>query len=260
MTRWTAVHASICVLCYYRCHLPSGKVLWLCPEHQKLPRVTVLQDSNMDTESGTQSTSSEAAKAVSENDVKPELPEVTLLRELQKLGDKEAKQPELEDEQTKSNLGATLVRRTGNKHCCFPKHENLPSFLLCCSHEHDSVMLYCLLSFSGDKLKDADRKNGKEVKVVPTLKPTPEDLKESQDKARKMNELLEAHLASKEQCPLSVAQEQKLKIIQQTTAQNMAANGTDIRNSKACTILWYLILQLLVPSPLKYNNVRDSLL
>ena len=24
-----------------RCHLPSGKTLWLCPEHQKLPRITV---------------------------------------------------------------------------------------------------------------------------------------------------------------------------------------------------------------------------
>ena len=25
-----------------RCHLPSGKVVWLCPEHQKTDRVTVL--------------------------------------------------------------------------------------------------------------------------------------------------------------------------------------------------------------------------
>ncbi len=28
-------------LCY-RCHLPSGKVVWLCPDHQKGERVTVL--------------------------------------------------------------------------------------------------------------------------------------------------------------------------------------------------------------------------
>ena len=27
-----------------RCYLPSGKTLWLCSEHQKLPRVTVLDD------------------------------------------------------------------------------------------------------------------------------------------------------------------------------------------------------------------------
>ena len=25
-----------------RCHLPSGKVVWLCPDHQKADRVTVL--------------------------------------------------------------------------------------------------------------------------------------------------------------------------------------------------------------------------
>ena len=29
---------------FIRCYLPSGKVLWLCPEHQKLPRVTILDD------------------------------------------------------------------------------------------------------------------------------------------------------------------------------------------------------------------------
>ena len=27
---------------YSRCHLPSGKVVWLCPDHQKADRVTVL--------------------------------------------------------------------------------------------------------------------------------------------------------------------------------------------------------------------------
>ncbi len=27
-----------------RCHLPSGKYLWLCRNHQKLPRVTVISD------------------------------------------------------------------------------------------------------------------------------------------------------------------------------------------------------------------------
>ena len=25
-----------------RCHLPNGKTMWLCPEHQKMTRVTVL--------------------------------------------------------------------------------------------------------------------------------------------------------------------------------------------------------------------------
>ena len=27
-----------------RCHLPSGKVLWLCPEHQKAERITILSE------------------------------------------------------------------------------------------------------------------------------------------------------------------------------------------------------------------------
>lgn len=25
-----------------RCHLPNGKTMWLCPEHQKMTRVTIL--------------------------------------------------------------------------------------------------------------------------------------------------------------------------------------------------------------------------
>ena len=32
----------------HRCYLPSGKVLWLCPEHQKIPRVTLLEDADFD--------------------------------------------------------------------------------------------------------------------------------------------------------------------------------------------------------------------
>ena len=28
----------------FRCHLPSGKVLWLCPEHQKMEGVSLLED------------------------------------------------------------------------------------------------------------------------------------------------------------------------------------------------------------------------
>ena len=27
-----------------RCHIPSGKILWLCEHHQTAPRVTVMED------------------------------------------------------------------------------------------------------------------------------------------------------------------------------------------------------------------------
>ena len=34
----------LCIILISRCHLPSGKFLWLCGTHQKMPRVTVMDD------------------------------------------------------------------------------------------------------------------------------------------------------------------------------------------------------------------------
>jgi hypothetical protein len=36
--------AVVLYLCYLRCHLASGKTLWLCGEHQKRDRITILSN------------------------------------------------------------------------------------------------------------------------------------------------------------------------------------------------------------------------
>ncbi len=42
MTRTVLCHVTKTIFLLVRCHLPNGKTIWLCPEHRKLTRVTIL--------------------------------------------------------------------------------------------------------------------------------------------------------------------------------------------------------------------------
>ena len=44
------IHWYECGYCC-RCYMPSGKTLWLCDEHQREPRITVLDDAHFYSES-----------------------------------------------------------------------------------------------------------------------------------------------------------------------------------------------------------------
>ena len=81
-----------------RCYLPSGKVLWLCKEHQRLPRVTVLQDSTADEEDT--SPDDEAESEMTKGDSDFGLLEQDLLAGLKLL---------LEDKTTKSEVSSTTA-------------------------------------------------------------------------------------------------------------------------------------------------------
>jgi hypothetical protein len=44
LTSIAVFHYYLCTNCCYRCHLASGKTLWLCTEHQKQERIAILSN------------------------------------------------------------------------------------------------------------------------------------------------------------------------------------------------------------------------
>ena len=85
----------ICLF-YDRCYLPSGKTMWLCSEHQKLPRVTVLQSADL----------------VYCSEAHRENAESVLLEELQQLQREEKQTLETEDQ---SNVRGNIIPRDTRK-------------------------------------------------------------------------------------------------------------------------------------------------